>query len=57
MILQLFIFALAFVGFGIFSLLKKKKFVGWMFILLGFMLLVVAIITVYYYPHTLPILF
>jgi hypothetical protein len=57
MILQLFVFAIAFAGFGVFSLFKKKKFVGWMFVLLGFMLLAVAFATVYYYPQTLPFQF
>jgi hypothetical protein len=57
MILQLFIFALAFIGFGVFSLFKKKKFVGWTFVLLGVMLLAVAFVTVYFYPQTLPFTF
>jgi hypothetical protein len=57
MILQLFIFALAFAGFGVFSLFKKKKFVGWTFVLLGVMLLIVAFATVYFYPQTLPFKF
>jgi amino acid permease len=52
--LQLFIFALLFAGFGVFSVLKKKRFVGITFILLGIMLFAIATIVVYMYPHTRP---
>jgi hypothetical protein len=54
LILQLFIFSLLFFGFGIFSVIRKKKFVGFTFILLGIMLFVVAALAVYYYPHISP---
>lgn len=54
MILQLFIFAILFVGFGIFSVFKKKRFVGGMFILLGLMLIAVGSIAIYIYPHINP---
>jgi hypothetical protein len=53
-ILQLFIFALLFTGFGIYSFLHKKKFIGVTFALLGLMLLIVAFTVVAYYPQTLP---
>jgi len=54
MILQLFIFALLFFGFGVFSVVKKKKFIGVTFILLGLLLFVLAVFVVYLYPHTQP---
>lgn len=54
MILQLFIFAFLFFGFGVFSVLKKKRFVGITFILLGFMLCAVGLIAVYFYPQINP---
>jgi len=52
--LQLYIFALLFFGFGVFAVLKKKIFVGVTFILLGLMLCAVAIIAVYLYPQINP---
>jgi hypothetical protein len=57
MILQLFIFAIAFIGFGLYSFFKKKKIIGILFTLLGIMLFAVAVITVIYYPQTLPFKF
>ena len=57
LILQLFIFALGFIGFGIFSVIKQKKFIGWVFVLLGIMLFIIAAVVVYYYPHTVPFKF
>ncbi len=54
MMLQLFIFAFLFLGFGVFSVLKKKRFVGVTFMLLGFMLCIVGVIAVYLYPHINP---
>lgn len=54
MIIQLFIFAFLFAGFGVFSVIKKKKFVGVTFILLGLMLFAVGAIAVYLYPHINP---
>jgi hypothetical protein len=57
MITLLFIFALAFLGFGLYSFLKKKKFIGILFTLLGTMLFAVAVVTVIYYPQTLPFQF
>ncbi len=54
MIILLFIFALAFLGFGLFSFFKKKKFIGILFTMLGTMLFAVAVITVIYYPQTIP---
>jgi hypothetical protein len=57
MIISLFVFAFAFLGFGLYAILKKKKFLGVLFALLGIMLLSIAIITVLFYPHTLPFQF
>lgn len=57
LILQLFIFALGFFGFGIFSFIRRKKFVGWLFVLLGVMLFIIATVVVIYYPQTLPVKF
>ena len=57
MITLLFIFALAFIGFGLYSFLKKKKFIGILFTLLGTMLFAVSVVTVIYYPQTLPFKF
>jgi hypothetical protein len=53
MILQLLIFALLFSAFGIFSLMRRKKILGLMFLMLGFMLMVLAACVVYFYPSTL----
>jgi len=54
LILQLFIFALFFLGFGIFSILKKKIFIGFTFALLGTLLIVIGLVAVYLYPNILP---
>ncbi len=54
LIVQLFIFAILALAFGTFAYLRKKKFVGVLFLLLGFFLLVVGLITVYFYPQTWP---
>lgn len=54
LILQLFIFALLFLGFGIFSFFKKKKIIGLTFTLLGFVLITLGIIVIYFYPQTRP---
>ena len=54
MILQLFIFGILFVAFGIFNFVKKKKILGWMFVLLGVFAFVIGLIVVSLYPHTLP---
>jgi len=54
MIIQLFVFALFFIVFGIISLIRKKKLIGFFFILLGIMTFVIGAVVVYLYPHTLP---
>ena len=54
MILQLFIFGFLFMGFGIFNFIKKKKILGIMFVLLGIVALLVGVIVVSIYPHTIP---
>lgn len=54
MIIQLFVFALLFIGFGIFAFFKKKNIIGFTFFLLGILLTTVGIVVVYLYPHTLP---
>ena len=54
LIVQLFIFAAFFVGFGLFSFLRKRKLIGFTFALLGMMLLAIASMTVYLYPDKWP---
>ena len=54
MILQLFIFALFFIGFGIYALIRKKRIIGFMFVLLGLMTFAVAFMVVYLYPEKSP---
>jgi hypothetical protein len=53
MIIQLFIFALFFFGFGIYNFVRRKKILGWFFILLGAFALAIGLIVVRLYPHTL----
>ena len=52
--LQLFIFALLFAGFGVFSMIRKKRVIGFMFILLGIMLAIVAWTVITIYPEKSP---
>ena len=54
LIIQLFIFALFFLGFGLFSYFRKKKVIGIMFSLMGIMLIALGIIVVWMYPQTWP---
>ncbi len=54
MIIQLFIFALIFIFFGILFLLKKKKLVAGMFFLLAVFLSVVGAVAIALYPHIWP---
>ena len=54
MIIQLFIFALFFIIFGVFSIFRKRKFLGYFFILLGLLTFAIGAIVVTLYPHTLP---
>ncbi len=54
LILQLFVFALLFMGFGIYAVFRKKNFIGYTFILLGIFLSVIGLVVIYLYPHTLP---
>jgi hypothetical protein len=54
MIVQLFVFAILALGFGLYALLRKKHMVGIMFLLMGILLLVVGLVVVYLYPHTWP---
>jgi len=54
MIIQLFIFAFLFVAFGIFNFIKKKKILGWFFVVLGLFAFVIGAVVVSLYPHTLP---
>jgi predicted membrane channel-forming protein YqfA (hemolysin III family) len=53
-ILQLFIFAALFAVFGIFSIIRKKRLLGFTFLLLGLMLFTVAAMVVYLYPEKSP---
>ena len=52
--LQMFIFALFFMGFGIYSVIRKKRFIGFTFILLGLMVFAIAAIVIYLYPEKAP---
>lgn len=54
MIIQLFVFAAFFIGFGIFLFFKKKSFLAWMFILAGIVSFVLGYFVVSLYPQTLP---
>mgnify|MGYP006285649655 CR=1 FL=1 len=54
MIIQLFIFAILFLVLGIIFLLKKRRILGWMFMLLSVFAFVIGLIVVSIYPHTLP---
>jgi len=54
MILQLFIFALIFIVFGLVAIFRKKKFLGYFFILLGLLIFAFGAIVVNLYPDTLP---
>ena len=54
MILQLFGFALVFLIFGIISVARKKKLLGWAFILLGILTGIIGWVVIYLYPQTLP---
>jgi hypothetical protein len=54
LMLQLFIFALLFLGFGIFSMFRGKKLIGFTFVLMGVMLAVLGLIVIYLYPEKSP---
>jgi len=54
MMLQLFIFAFLFFTFGIISIIRKKRFIGFTFILLGIMLAAVAYAVIMVYPEKSP---
>jgi hypothetical protein len=54
LMLQLFIFALFFLGFGLFSILKGKKLIGITFVLIGLMLFALGFIVIYFYPEKSP---
>lgn len=55
MILQLFIFAILFILFGLYSMIKKKWLVGSMFVLMGVMLFIVASVVIIIYPEKWPL--
>jgi len=54
MIIQLFIFAIFFMLFGAYLMIRRKKFLGVFFILLGLLTFAIGAVVVYLYPHTLP---
>ncbi|GAB4311852.1 MAG: hypothetical protein Kow00127_02090 [Bacteroidales bacterium] len=54
LILQLFLFGLAFTVLGTIFYFRKRKLLGAMFILMGIMLAIVALIAWYLYPQTRP---
>jgi hypothetical protein len=55
MIIILFIYSLISIALGLFFIIKKKKILGWMFILLAIMLAIVGISAVAIYPHIWPL--
>lgn len=57
MILQLFFFGLFFLAFGIFNFVKKKKLLGWFFLLLALFATIIGMIVVRLYPQTIPFQF
>lgn len=54
MLIQLFLFALFFAGFGLFAIFRKKRLVGFTFLLLGILLFSVAWMVIYLYPDKSP---
>lgn len=54
LIVQLFIFAAFFLGFGVFSFFRKRVAIGVTFALLGILLLIIASFTIYLYPDKWP---
>jgi hypothetical protein len=54
MIIQLFIFGLVFFTFGVILLIRRKKVLGFMFVLLGIVSVIIGWIVVGIYPETLP---
>ncbi len=54
MMLQLLIFALFFLGFGAYTLIRKKYVIGVAFVLLGLMLAAVAFTVIHFYPEKSP---
>jgi uncharacterized BrkB/YihY/UPF0761 family membrane protein len=54
MILQLFVFAFLFAAFGIYSFVRRKRVLGWFFVLLGSLTAIIGWIVVTLYPQTLP---
>jgi hypothetical protein len=54
MIIQLFIFSLLFFVVSVIGFIRKKKVIGFFFLLLGFFALLIGGIVVYLYPHTVP---
>ncbi|MCB0804759.1 MAG: hypothetical protein KDC05_03120 [Bacteroidales bacterium] len=54
LILQLFIFALFFIVFGLIAVLRKKRLIGVVFFLLGAMVLLLGLTAIYLYPDKSP---
>lgn len=54
MMLQMFIFAAFFMGFGLFSIFRRKRLIGFTFVLLGLMILAVAWVVISIYPDKSP---
>ena len=54
MIIQLFIFAVLFLALGIVFIFKKKKILGWMFVLLSAFAFLIFFIVISLYPQILP---
>lgn len=54
MLIQLFIFALLFIGLASWFFLKKKKVLGLLFLLIGLLVMVFFFIVRALYPHKVP---
>jgi hypothetical protein len=54
MILQLLIFSALFFILGIIMFLKKKKVLGYFFVLMGILGILLGVIVVKLYPYTVP---
>ncbi|MDZ7740761.1 MAG: hypothetical protein U5Q03_03170 [Bacteroidota bacterium] len=54
MIIQVFVFAVIFLVLGVVFIVKKKKILGWMFVLLSVFAFLMFFIVISLYPQTLP---
>lgn len=54
MVIQLFIFALLFLGLGLWFLIRKRKPIAVLFLLLGIVIMGFFFVVRWLYPHTVP---